>query len=599
MNLRKTLRISRWEVAKGAGSMGRRTAVALVVLLVVLAGVTAALAATQPSPEQGVYRVAVTDDDAYRPVVEESASLRAVPPGTPVGSGAELQADDGRVTYADTEKGRAAAAAFRRAVTAYNDRLMAEEDDRAAAFPVSVTLTYAEQDTGVTAGAGGSGGGTAGGGGGTAGGGSGSGGGATDGGGTAGGGSSGGGAGSGSGSGGVGGGGLPGLGGSLGGAQSGTPGQLSSPFPLTSLVLAFAFLLPLNVVIQAYGSSVIDERINRRGELLLVSPVSRGDIVVGKTLPYLLGAIGVSAVIAAAVGGGALSVLAVAPLAGLFLGTTFLGALLARSYKELTFVTVTVSVTLTAYAFVPAVFTDVHPIAAISPLSLVVKDLLGEPIGVGEFVLATLPVSLAALVSFVLGAGIYREEDLFTQKPIPGKAMDALAAPVTSLARVPLWTALLIPFVLLAELFVVAIAFVLPTGLAVVGLLVGVSLVEEAAKSLPVRAGFAHARFPDTTKSALVVGVLAGVGFFAGEKLTLLVQLVGLPSLDVGRAAFTSASAGLDPLLLLAAPLVLHTVTATVSALGARRSRATYLAAYGGAVVIHVAYNAAVLGVRL
>ncbi len=63
------------------------------------------------------------------------------------------------------------------------------------------------------------------------------------------------------------------------------------------------------------------------------------------------------------------------------LGATFVGAMFARSFKELTFVTVAVSVFLTAYTFVPAIFTQVTPIALISPLTLVVRDLTGQASG--------------------------------------------------------------------------------------------------------------------------------------------------------------------------------------------------------------------------
>jgi len=598
VNARRVLRIARWEVGKNTGSIDRRTAAILVGVLVLLAAVAPVLVAANPSPGQGIYRVGVAADDPYYPAVERNPQLRAVEPDARmVTSGdAELRIEGTRVYVGTSSKAQAALAELRSAVVSYNDYLMRHEPDDAAAFPVSVTLQYLEQDTGTTGGTdtgdGGTGGGAGttvadGGDGGTdtdgdsgettpAG---------SDGGGT-------------DGSTSDGGGGVPALpGGAFGGTQSGTPSSLNPPFPLRSLVLAFAFLLPLNVLIQAYGSSVIDERINRRGEPMLVSPASRGDIVLGKTLPYLVVAAAVTAVIAFAVGGGLPSVLAVLPLAGLFLAATFLGAMLARSYKELTFVTVFVSVPLMAYAFVPAVFTNVHPIAAISPLSIVVQDLEGSRIGVGEFLFATLPVALAAVVCFALGSGVYREEDMFTQRPIPSKVMDALAAPLKNRRRVALWTALFVPFAFIAELFCIAALFVVPESLALPVLLTAIAVVEEVAKSLHVRAGFLRGKFESTRNAALAVGALSGLGFFVGEKLTLITQLVGLPGLELGRAAF-GPSVGANPLVVvgfLFAPLLLHTVTASVSALGASRSRRTYLVGFVLAVLLHVGYNLTVV----
>ncbi|MFB6125020.1 MAG: ABC transporter permease [Halanaeroarchaeum sp.] len=628
MTPRRTLRIARWETTRSVGSVDRKTGVALLVVLLALGAMVPAMLATNPSPSTGLYRVGVSADSPYAPVVEQSPPLQATGADrSALRSGdVDVLITGTSVLVRDTEKGRAAATEFRDAVVAYNDRQMANERDQPAAFPVQVHLQYLQQSTPDVGTAGGTGGDSSGGGT-VAGGGTGgattepptteSGGATADGTGdmtgtsatssteastgetnggapttTA---SSSAGDGADTGAGGFGGGtgGLPAppTGGVFATGQSGTPSSLSPPFPLRSLLLAFVFLLPFNVVIQAYGSTIVSERINRRGEPLLVSPASKLDIVVGKTLPYFAGAIAITGVIALAIGGGAVSVLAIAPLAALFLASTFVAGMLARSYKELTFVTVTISVGLTSYAFIPAVFADVHPIAAISPLTLVVNDLRGMAVDPGAAVLATGPVTVAAAVLFVLGVGIYREEDMFTQRPLPQKTLDALAAPLDSTWRVGLWTALFIPFVLVAELFAVAVLFALPTSLSLPLLLTAIALVEEVAKSVHVFAGFRRARFGRSGRRALALGVASGVGFFVAEKALLVTQLVGLPELELGRAAFAPAVLGISPALLLVAPLLLHVTTATVSALGALRSRAWYALGLVTAVAIHVAYN--------
>ncbi len=398
---------------------------------------------------------------------------------------------------------------------------------------------------------------------------------------------------------------MPALGGDLlsTGASGGSPSDIRPPFPFESLVLAFAFVLPLNFVIQAYGSSVLSERINRRGELLLVAPVSRGDVIAGKTLPYFAATLAVAAAIALAVGGGPLSVLAMVPLAGLFLAATFVGAMFARSFKELTFVTVTVSVFLTAFAFVPAIFADVSSVALISPLTLVVADIAGDPLSAGGIAFATVPATLTALVLFVLGAGVYREEDMFTQRPVHLKLLDALASRVHRVRSVALATALLVPFVFVAELLAVALLFALPGRLSLPLLLASVAVIEELAKALPVYAGFVHARYPRTRRYAVLAGAASGLGFFLAEKLTLLVQLVGLPELrtragPLGELAFQTGL-GVEgaalALALLLAPLALHTVTATLSALGARRGANWFPVGLAAAVLLHLAYNMAVV----
>ncbi|WP_121821633.1 ABC transporter permease family protein [Halostella salina] len=601
----KVLRIARWEVSKSAGTVDRRTAVLAVVGVVFGALVGPAVVSGGLALNEGIYRVGVADDSPYHDVVESSPAFA---PGEPTADAlAENRVDlvvvDGTVrTNPDTPaKSDAALAEFRSAVERYNDDvLMRAEPDQNAAFPVEVAVRY-ESRTVAQPTAGGAGGGdTAGGGttdGGTDGGttGDGTDGGATDGSGDTSDGSAG--AGADGSDGDVQ---APNVGGGVfgGGDGDGTPGGLSPPFPFTSLVLAFLFVVPMNFVVQAYGSTIMDERLNRRGELMLVSPVTRGDIVAGKTLPYLVALLAVTVGVAAAVGGGPLSVAAVVPLALLFLGATFVGAMFARSFKELTFVTITVSVFLTSYAFVPAIFADVTPIALISPLTLVVWDLGSRPVSVAEFAFSAGPALLTAVLLFVLGAGVYREEDMFTQRPVPLKALDALATRISRPRSVALVTAASIPFVFVVELLAVALLFALPLEASLPVLLVAIAVIEEVAKSVGSYAGFVHARYDRALGTALVVGALSGVGFFAAEKVTAIVQAVGLTQLELGRAAFATAGGTGGSLLLvgLAASLALHVVTAAISAVGARRGPYQWVAGVGVAVIVHVAYNAAVIG---
>jgi ABC-type Na+ efflux pump permease subunit len=511
------------------------------------------------------------------------------------------------VYYAtDRAKSRAAYDEFRNAVQRYNDHLMDREPNRSAALPINVSLEYRSQAGGEIRGA------TTGGGDGDTGGGNGEVGGTGDessgdggdGAGTA---------GSGSGGNGGNGFGVLNVGGSslLGGQTEGTPGDIQPPFPFGSLVLAFVFVVPMNFVIQAYGSSIMEERLNRRGELMLVAPVSRGDIIAGKTLPYFLVLAIVTALIAVAVGGSWLSVVAVLPIALLFLATAFVGGMFARSFKELSFVTVSLSVFLTSYVFLPAIFTEVTPIALISPLTVVVRDLAGTGVSLVEYVFSTGPFLLSALILFALGAGVYREEDMFTQRAIPHKVLDAVVSQVRGRRSVLVLSVAFIPFVIVAELLVVAATFPLSgaiTGnpllnrLGIVLLFVAVAVVEELAKSLHVYAGFAHARFDRTTAVAIVVGALAGAGFFLGEKLVLVAQLVGLQDYVVGQAAFGvgggagALSFGLLPAaVLLLAPLALHAVTAIISAVGASRGRRGWIVGLAVAAGVHLIYNLSVL----
>ena len=638
MRPRTLLRIARWESTKGVGGIDRG-AIAVVVAAVafVLAAGTVALAGGV-ALEDGIYRVGISEDAAYHDTIEADPTFAAVEttPGEvrtgttrPTGTGGVVVGGfDGTdrldlyvreragrteiyVAVADgepTEKSLAALSALRGTVSGYNDALMRTEADQTAAFPVTVAIRFLERDRAgdISSLGGGTGGEIAAP--------SGSGG-AAD--------------GSGGGPGGV----VDGSGdesrdGStddpdadasavdtavssplgavdLFGTSSttGSPSDIQPPFPFQSLVLAFLFVLPLNFLVQAYGSSMLAERLGRRGELLLVAPISRAEIVAGKTLPYILAALAITTAIVGGLrllgsDGGALSVLAVAPLALLFLGTTFLAAMFARSFKELTFLTVTITTTLTTYAFVPAIFAETSQVAFVSPLTLAIEDLTGSAVSVGEVAFSVGPPTLVAGICFLLGLGIYREEDLFTQRPVHLKALDALAGRIHRPRGVAVAVALLVPFVFVAELLAVAVLFALPVGLSIPLIFGTIAVIEELAKGLPICAGYVHARYGRTPAVALAVGAASGVGFFLAEKITLAIQFVGLPGLAVADAAFQTGLGTGDPALVVVlalAPLVLHVVTATLTALGASRGRRLFVVGLCTAVLVHLAYNVAVV----
>jgi ABC-type Na+ efflux pump permease subunit len=621
VKLRKTLRIARWEVSKNAGQFDRRTLVVLGVVLLLVAGLTPLVVDRGNTLDDGIYTVGVSKTSPYHGPVADDSTFAVVEPT--VGNYESERVDlfvcppdagfcpPGQILFDEDPKGKAALSELRKTVKTYNDELMIDEPDRAAAFPVNVTLLYSEQNASGTASGepaqprdittrttapgekrlGGSTGGE------------------SDGGAES------------PPDGGAGAISAPSVGG--GGSsvfvdeqRQGSPSDITPPFPFESLVLAFAFVLPMNFVIQAYASSILDERVNERGELLLVSPVSRGDIIAGKTLPYLTGMVAIATLTAVGIvsitpaGGGdalalagtvATSVAAILPIALLFLASAFVGGMFARSFKELTFVTVSLSVLLTSYAFIPAIFTDVHPIAAISPLTLVVTALRGEAVPLADYAFSTLPLYLSAGVLFALGAGVYREEDMFTQRSVPLKALDALDSQISGRRSVAKLSALSIPFVFVGELLTVALLFALPVGLSMPVLLVAIAFVEEVAKSVHVYAGFEHERFGRTLDDVGVLGALSGLGFFLGEKATAVSQLVGLPKQELGQAAFgvtTGLGVEATPLVLaglLFAPLALHVVTATVTALGASRDRNAYFGALVVATLVHASYNLTVV----
>lgn len=363
-----------------------------------------------------------------------------------------------------------------------------------------------------------------------------------------------------------------------------TPSHFNPPIPFKSVVLSFLFIFPLYFIAQLYASSIIEERIKHRGELLLVSPAPSHEIVLGKLLPYLLISLVLMVAITVYIGGDALMLTIVLPVSLIFLATAFLGAVMARSFKELTFVLVFLSVGLSGYIFIPAMFTSIHAISIISPMTLVVRLLEGEGISTAEYLFSTLPFYLVSFLIFMFGIFIYREEDLFTQRPVKSKLLDAFQV---FIERVPaplfMLSAALLPIAFAVQLMLIVLMFNVPIQTGIVIFILFAAFIEEGIKSLGIYTIFS--RKPDlaTTRNALVGGILSGAGFFVGEKLLLLIVIAGIAGSVFGSVM------GIG---LLVFPLLLHVTSTTVASLNMRYfGTGNYLLSVILASIIHSAYN--------
>jgi ABC-type Na+ efflux pump permease subunit len=592
-SLRRVANIARGEAQRTGGSFNRKTLLLLAVLGLAFALAYPHVAGSGIAFDKGLYRASATSDAALLPAAEGSWLFAVTTSSDPVGDVQAGRADIAiladRVYAPDTSKGNAALAALKQAAKDYTFANLALEPDQAAAFPVRVELVYApqvravDQNGGVAApsiptslptvatpgGSGAVGGGSSGG--------------QSD--------------------------GAPVTQKSTSGfsflpAESSvnTPETLTPPFPFRSLLLAYVFLIPMNFVVQIYAGSAINERLQRKGEAMLASPARPWEIIAGKALPYLALMLLISTGIVFWIRASWLSLVAVAPLCLAFLALEFVSAMFARSFRELTFLTVFTSVLLTIYAFLPAVFTSVHPIALVSPIALVVFDLRHDPVTLAQVLYATLPLTIFSLILFLLGAQLYQEEDLFHQKPVLAKAVDAVARLVRGLGSGVKLSFLLIPLVFVFELLLVTFLFAWPVKVGVIGVMLAVALVEETFKGLPSYAAVRRGRVP-VAKAALF-GAFVGLGFFLAEKLVLVASVVGLLNVPAAAAVFnTGLSAGgasASPLVLVALlvmPLALHVGTASITGWGAKSGGRVFGLSFLLAVAVHAAYDITVLQV--
>jgi ABC-type Na+ efflux pump permease subunit len=363
-----------------------------------------------------------------------------------------------------------------------------------------------------------------------------------------------------------------------------TPSHLSPPLPFKSVVLSFIFIFPIYFIAQFFSSSIMEERVKRKGELLLVSPVSPYQIVLGKLLPYLLGSMALVAVMTFNMGGSPWIILILLPVALMFLSTAFLGAIIARSFKELSFVLIFLSVFLSGYIFFPAMFANIHAISIISPITLVVRLLENETVPISDYMFSTAPFYLVSVLIFVFGIFIYREEDLFTQKSIREKLLDSIHEFIRRIP-VPLFSLsiALLPIVFSIQLMLIVFLFNFPIRIGILFFIIVAAFIEELVKSVGIYTIFSRKISDMTTGNAIKFAILSGLGFFAGEKLLLLVVIA-----SIAGSAFGSAM-GIG---LLVFPLLLHVTSTTVASLGIRYlGYREYLASVVLASLVHAAYN--------
>jgi ABC-type Na+ efflux pump permease subunit len=367
------------------------------------------------------------------------------------------------------------------------------------------------------------------------------------------------------------------------------PGQVDPPFPIRSLLLTFAYVLPASLLAQVHAGDMHAERMRRRGLLLLASPLGPGRILLGKILPHAALFVVLAAIVTWLLGAGILGFLAsLAVLAFLLAATTFL-AILASSLRELSLLQVAMSTALNVFLFLPAMFPAIPPVAFLSPMHVVASGIRGDAVGWGAFLYATMPLSLAAVALVALSVGFMREETFFSIASSTRRIRDALERITRGPWRVLLAGVLVVPFAFAAEVLLFVLLAVLGVELAIVLFLPAAVLAETLAKAVPVfaRAGAGNAR---AGPRPWLVGVLVGSGFFLAEKLALVLGLVGFRDLPYGDAALALLGSGIGPLLLVA-PLALHVATATLMAVGAARGRAGAWLGGFAALALHFGYD--------
>lgn len=307
------------------------------------------------------------------------------------------------------------------------------------------------------------------------------------------------------------------------------PSQLNSLATFSSMYLAMLLVFPFTIISLLYTNSLMHDKTNRRIHLLLASPVSNWEIIIGKTLPYAMIALFSAIALSLRVEFNmllCLKVLLVALVVSLvYWAISFVVATISRDAKELSFLLIFF---LSMYSFlllIPTFLTTISDLSLISPLTLVARLFSGQALEPTTYLFTLLPHFLGAIVLFLLGASMYNEENLLSYRTIKQKFLSGLAKLLKEPRHLFFYSMSIVPFAFIFEM-ILLVGVVTTTKHFLILVLLLAAGVEEALKCLGLWtvAQQREMKFKET----LLWGFVAGFGFFLVEKGSLLLTLPDL-----------------------------------------------------------------------
>jgi len=364
------------------------------------------------------------------------------------------------------------------------------------------------------------------------------------------------------------------------------PAELAVEFPFKTLYKNMTLLSPLIMLSILLSLSLSKERIDRNMENLFIAPLSRWEIVLGKSLPYMavMAALSLAFGFQATMTAQALKVaLVFAALSATMLSFSLFSVVISRSYRELTFIG---SFALFAFFFfivLPNVFSGVNVLAFISPLDTVTSIENGAMIPYTDIFLSLLPYLFMSMF-FTTFAGIcFNPELMFASRDFYALLNYFYEALSRMMGHRHLFVvaavSLLVPFIFIIESILAYL--VLPMGFfAPIISLILLATVEELTKIVP---------FHFQRMNPLKYGLIAGASFFLCEKMFNLYLVYKVYSFLGGPYAYFLSR--------MAPTLLVHMASTSVFAIlvyyGKRRI--WYVLGLFISVIMHVIYNVAVL----
>ena len=369
------------------------------------------------------------------------------------------------------------------------------------------------------------------------------------------------------------------------------PSLMTSPIPLSQVVLAFLYIVPMLFMGIFFNSSFMDEKTNRKLNVLMSTPLTAFDVIAGKMLPYVTFSLAVVVVMTLVLGGNVLLALAIFLPVILFIFAIYLMvSLIYRTFRDQTFFSMAAITFVTGYLVLPALFTGINDVSYISPLTLAVQMYRGESFGLAQYAISTAPMFLVFGLAMFVGVRIFNEEYMMSYGALYRKLADAIYLAVEKnhpYLSIGLLSLFVIPIVFMVQMIIAILSLLVPmsmgsmTYLAV--LLILCVIVEEVAKSCGI-ATLIENKKVTSWKMLFGLAAASAVGFFIGEKLLLYLSL-GITSKIMLMEALGSAN-------LLFIPLIAHFVFTSVVCLLTKKFGVKYypLAVMAGSL-LHFTYN--------
>ena len=369
------------------------------------------------------------------------------------------------------------------------------------------------------------------------------------------------------------------------------PSLTPPPGPFAQVLIALIYVLPITFISIFFTSSFMDEKINRRLTILLSTPITPFQIILGKMLPYASFALVSITLIALSTKANLPLTLAIFAPTTLFVFAIYLMVpLFYRTFKDITFIAMLVTTLTTAYLIIPAMFTNVNDFSYISPLTLAVKMYKNEPFGWREYLFPSLPMAAIFGLAMFAGTRMLNEEFLMGYKPLTRKLSDAIylmLAHSRPAISIPLWSFLVVPIVYMAQIVFLAFATNLPAGLILSFTLIASALFEEIVKAIGILVLAEHG-VVKSARAILGLSFLSAFGFLVAEKLLVFLSISTVSDAPVSGAFFGEG-------LLLFIPLIAHFVFTTITTWSRIKLKFPYLLAFGLGTLAHFIYNAYVL----